>query len=97
MAEQSGSRPVVELRGVSKRYAARLVVDGVELSVAAGERFALIGHNGAGKTTLFKLMLGLRFVELILNSTFCLLVLLSQVCLKALLNRCDFSVVLRLQ
>ena len=34
-------------------------MDGVDLTVHAGEVFGLIGHNGAGKTTLLKLMLGL--------------------------------------
>ena len=57
MADTSPS--LVRLRGVSKRYGQRLVVDGVDLAVPPGERFALLGHNGAGKTTLFKLMLGL--------------------------------------
>ncbi len=47
------------MRGVSKYYADRPVVDRVDLSVYAGESFALLGHNGAGKTTLIKLMLGL--------------------------------------
>jgi ABC-type multidrug transport system ATPase subunit len=34
-------------------------VDGVDLRIARGEIFGLIGHNGAGKSTLFKMMLGL--------------------------------------
>jgi Cu-processing system ATP-binding protein len=50
---------LIELRGVRKRYGEVQAVDGVDLQVAAGELFGLIGHNGAGKTTLFKMMLGL--------------------------------------
>jgi len=50
---------LIELRGVHKRYGEVQAVDGVDLQVAAGELFGLIGHNGAGKTTLFKMMLGL--------------------------------------
>jgi Cu-processing system ATP-binding protein len=34
-------------------------VDGIDLDIARGELFGLIGHNGAGKSTLFKMMLGL--------------------------------------
>ena len=59
MAEDGTLPAVIQLRGVSKRYADRWVVDQVDLSIHAGERFALLGHNGAGKTTLIKLILGL--------------------------------------
>jgi Cu-processing system ATP-binding protein len=51
--------PLIEIRGVHKRYGAINAVDGVDLDIAPGELFGLIGHNGAGKTTLFKMMLGL--------------------------------------
>ena len=50
---------LIEIRGVHKRYGAVNAVNGVDLTVGAGELFGLIGHNGAGKTTLFKMMLGL--------------------------------------
>jgi len=47
------------LRGVTKHYGPLHAVDGVDLDIARGEIFGLIGHNGAGKSTLFKMMLGL--------------------------------------
>ncbi len=50
---------LIDIRGVYKRYGAVDAVNGVELTIGAGELFGLIGHNGAGKTTLFKMMLGL--------------------------------------
>ncbi len=54
------AQAAVSLRGVTKHYGAVHAVDGVDLDIARGEIFGLIGHNGAGKSTLFKLMLGLE-------------------------------------
>jgi ATP-binding cassette subfamily B protein len=47
-----------EFRNVSFRYpgASRLVLNGLNVSLRAGERVALVGENGEGKTTLVKLM-----------------------------------------
>lgn len=50
---------VVCARAVTKHYGAVHAVDGINLDIARGELFGLIGHNGAGKSTLFKMMLGL--------------------------------------
>lgn len=50
---------IVEARGVTKDFGTIQAVKGVDLSIAPGELFGLIGHNGAGKSTLFKMMLGL--------------------------------------
>jgi Cu-processing system ATP-binding protein len=51
--------PALRVEDVVKRYGTQRAVDGVSLSVAPGERIALLGHNGAGKTTLMKMVLGL--------------------------------------
>ena len=50
---------IVEARGVTKDFGTVQAVKGVDLTIASGELFGLIGHNGAGKSTLFKMMLGL--------------------------------------
>lgn len=50
---------IVEAHGVTKDFGSIQAVKGVDLSIAPGELFGLIGHNGAGKSTLFKMMLGL--------------------------------------
>lgn len=51
--------PVLQIRDVVKRYATVTAVDGVTLTVRAGERFALLGPNGAGKSSLIRMILGL--------------------------------------
>jgi branched-chain amino acid transport system ATP-binding protein len=49
---------ILSLRGVSKRYGALKVTDGVSLDVAGGLTLGILGPNGAGKTTLFNLISG---------------------------------------
>jgi len=52
-------QPLVQARGLTKRYEGRTVVDGVDLTVRTGECFGLLGPNGAGKTTTLRMLLGL--------------------------------------
>ncbi|MCK6451620.1 MAG: branched-chain amino acid ABC transporter ATP-binding protein/permease [Alphaproteobacteria bacterium] len=53
------SRPVLSLRGATKRFGGLTALDAVDLDVAAGEMLGIIGPNGSGKTTLVNVMSGL--------------------------------------
>ena len=48
----------IEIRGLSKVYDGRRVVDALTLNVAQGEFFSLLGVNGAGKTTAIRMLTG---------------------------------------
>lgn len=50
---------IVQIRGLTKKYKNKTVVDNVSLSVEEGKIYGLIGVNGAGKTTLMKMLCGL--------------------------------------
>ena len=60
--ESNGVRttPVLEVRGVYKRFGAVTALDGVNLSLYRGEILALLGDNGAGKSTLIKCITGVH-------------------------------------
>jgi branched-chain amino acid transport system ATP-binding protein len=52
--------PLLELRGVSRRFGGLRALAGVDFSVAQGEVVGLIGPNGAGKTTLVNVITGVH-------------------------------------
>ncbi len=54
------SDPLVQVEQLIKRYDGRAVVDGLDLTVHAGEIVALLGPNGAGKTTTVEIIEGYR-------------------------------------
>jgi len=51
---------VIEVKGLKKSYGAVHAVQGLDLTIEAGEIFALLGPNGAGKTTTVEILEGFR-------------------------------------
>ncbi len=59
MATDAPASPVLEVRGMEVAYGAIQAVQGIDLTMGAGELVCLIGANGAGKTTTLNAIAGL--------------------------------------
>ncbi|KAA0681669.1 ABC transporter ATP-binding protein [Azospirillum brasilense] len=51
--------PVIDVRGLVKRFGAKTVVDGFSIRVARGQIYGFLGPNGSGKTTTIRMLCGL--------------------------------------
>jgi len=57
-AEQTGGRPLLAVRGLTKVFPGQVALDRVDLTLSAGRIRALVGQNGSGKSTLIKILAG---------------------------------------
>lgn len=53
------TRPAVRLRGLTRSFEGRTVLDGIDLDLPAGQFTALLGHSGSGKSTLLRAVAGI--------------------------------------
>src|SRR5258708_15631762 len=56
---QPEAEPIIEIRGLTRRFGALTAVDHLNLTVSRGEIFGLVGPDGAGKTTTLRMLCGL--------------------------------------
>ncbi len=63
MPANPSEEPMIRFEDVVKRYGDKTVLDGINFSIAAGERVTLIGPSGSGKTTILRLLMTLERVS----------------------------------
>ncbi|SAL02387.1 arginine ABC transporter ATP-binding protein [Caballeronia fortuita] len=63
MSNQSQTRPIISLSGVSKAFGATRVLNEINLDVRSGEVLVLIGASGSGKSTVLRIMAGLETTD----------------------------------
>lgn len=59
-ADRTGGPPLLEIRGLVKRFGDRTVLDGVNLTIERGETVVVLGGSGSGKSTLARVLVGLE-------------------------------------
>lgn len=66
------TKPLVELKGISKRFGDSVILDGVDLQIYPGDSLTILGPSGTGKSSLLRIMAGLLAPdagEIYLNGT----------------------------
>ena len=59
MSADADSPPLIDVRGLTKRYGNRVVVDNFDMRVPRGRIYGFLGPNGSGKTTTIRMLCGL--------------------------------------
>lgn len=59
MGSERATHSLIEIRGLTKRYGDKRVLDGLDLTIERGETCVIVGGSGSGKTTLVRLLVGL--------------------------------------
>ena len=57
--QHEAARPLIDVRGLTKRYGSRVVVDHFDMQVPQGRIYGFLGPNGSGKTTTIRMLCGL--------------------------------------
>jgi phospholipid/cholesterol/gamma-HCH transport system ATP-binding protein len=52
-------RPLIEIRGLKKRFGTKVILDGIDLDIYSGEAVAIVGPSGTGKSTILRIVCGL--------------------------------------
>lgn len=60
VAPASPAPSLLSMRGLTKSYGTRKILDGIDIDVAPREKVALIGPSGSGKTTVLRMAMGLE-------------------------------------
>ncbi|MDF2611106.1 MAG: transporter ATP-binding protein [Lachnospiraceae bacterium] len=57
------TKPVIELKNITKRFGQVVANDGIDLTLNQGEILSILGENGSGKTTLMNMLSGIYFPD----------------------------------
>ena len=57
------AQPVIQLRNVTKKYAGKCILDGLNLDITTGQTTVIVGQSGSGKSVLLRLMNGLTLPD----------------------------------